>query len=61
VPHVGEAASGEQFHLAIELEVTGIDDGQSSGLEYAESEGSERLVERDPLVVVGRVRHDGVD
>jgi hypothetical protein len=47
VPHVGESASGEQFHLAIELKVPGIHDGQATGLQYANREGSERLVERD--------------
>jgi hypothetical protein len=57
---VGEPASGEQLHLAIELEVTGVDDGQATGLQYANSERSERLAERDPLVVVRRVGHDGV-
>ena len=37
VPHVGEPASGEQLHLAVELEVAGVDDGQATGLQHAEA------------------------
>ena len=50
----------EQLHLAVELKVSGVHDGQVTGLQHAKSEGSERFVERDALVVVGRVGHDSV-
>ena len=41
--------------------MAGVDRRQASGLEHTEAKGTERLVKRDAVIVVGRVGHNGID